>query len=154
VEVAALCLGAAPADDLPVLISRIFHPSRVERLYDQWWELTLPLQHRLSHDEEAVAVLRDSLVGAPVSETTPFFATAGGSTEPGTARSRLDDLGRRLVVTAFALRAAGQLGRADFEAAAQALRQVDPRLVVVDPTAYIVGPLRVLGTALIPGPIS
>ena len=149
-EVGALCLGVAPVDDLPVLVSRVFHPARVELLGDQVWELTVPLMHRLQHDDAAVAILRESLAGVAISETNPIFAPGGGDGPVAGEMNELDKIGRRTVVIALALKAAGHLGRADFEAAAQTLRQVDRRLVVVNPFTNDTGPLWSIGEGLLP----
>lgn len=73
-EVCALCLGAAPAADLPVIVERLFHPMRLEYLHDSLWELTVPLMHRLRHDSDAVASLRRGVAEDAVPDGSPLFA--------------------------------------------------------------------------------
>lgn len=149
-EVGALCLGAAPADDLPALVGRVFHPTRVELLGDHLWELTIPLVHRLQHDDAAVSILQESLAGAPISEASPIFGPESRDGQATAAVNPLDKIGRRTVVIALALKAAGHFGPASFEAAAQTLRKADQRLVVVNPFTNDAGPLWSIGEGLLP----
>lgn len=167
-EVSALCVGATPAADLPAILGRMFYPARAEYFADSLWELTVPLLYRLRHDADAVEALRASLLGDPIAETAPYFAPSGpgmhvhpGSRQSGQdgpdarpgaidhAEGYLDALGRRVFVTALALKHSGHLSPDDLRAAFHTLRRADPRSVVVDPFANQAGPLRIAGTALL-----
>jgi hypothetical protein len=171
-EVSALCFGATPAADLPAIVNRMFHPTRAEYLDNSLWELTVPLVNRLRHDPYVVEALRASLSGAPIPETTPFFASSGletpvqpGSTGSGSesdqAGSRaepeafdrlagpVDILGRRVFVTALALKRSGHLSADDLQTALHTLRRASTRLIVVDTFVNQAGPLWTLGTALL-----
>jgi energy-coupling factor transporter ATP-binding protein EcfA2 len=155
-EVAALCLGAAPAVDLPAIIGRIFQPGRLEYVDDSLWETTVPLLYRLRHDHASVEALRSSLSGEPVPLTSPFFHPANSKSTnlnagQGSDRSarKVDDQGRRVFVTALALSHSGHLSHEDLTAAMAAMRQADPRTVVVDPFVNQVGPLMSLASTLL-----
>jgi hypothetical protein len=155
-EVGALCLCATPAMDLPALIERLFHPSRLELLDGLPWELTVPLVHRLRHDPEAVEMLRSSLREEAVAQESPLFARwktlyrpprpAEGPEQETVA---LEVAARRVFVSAMALRQAGHLEAADVAACVYAMQRVDPRTVVVDPFTNRAGPIWFVGVGLV-----
>lgn len=154
-EVCALTFGASAPDDMPVLAERLFTPERVEYLDDSLWKLTTPLLHRLRHELAAVVSLQGSLDGGPITRSTPLFAPDGpnktSSMTAGRAQSERDSTGRRIFITALALKTAGHLGPDHLDAAVRTLRQADPRLVVADPFTNHAGPLWVLGAELLGG---
>jgi hypothetical protein len=154
-EVCALCLGAAPAVDLPAIIERLFHPMRLELLGDSHWEMTVPLLHRLRHDTEAVEALRSS-VGEAAAQGSPLFAPGWSpdrvlhaAAGPRPEAEALEDAARRAFVGAMALRRAGHLEAADVAACVHAVQRVDPRTSVVDPFTEQAGPIWSAGVGLV-----
>ncbi|MBT2532908.1 NACHT domain-containing protein [Arthrobacter sp. ISL-48] len=164
-EVSALCIGATPAEDLPAIIGRIFHPGRMEYVDRSSWELTIPTLYRLRQDEAAVLALSRSLSGGAIPETSPFFRplwsigreevdqraalTLQKIITPRTESARKDHIARRIFVTALALKHSGHLSPNDLETAARTLVGTDQRTVVVDPFTNQAGPLFSRGVALL-----
>lgn len=158
-EVGALCFGAAPAVDLPALLTRLFHPQRLEYLRDSLWELTAPVEYRLRTDEEAVSALQHAMAGGSVETSTPLFAPATAPSEGVAAPERSsysqeppdhldDEAARRIYVAAVSLKNAGMLDAQDRHAALSLLDLADARLVVADPFSGEAGPLGTLARAL------
>jgi hypothetical protein len=155
-EACALSFGASPAEHLPAIVERLFDPMRLEMLDDTLWELTLPLLHRLRHDQEAVASLRASLGAETVNEDSPLFAadsTSDALLRHGIGQvsdaELLERSAQRAFVSALALQRSGHLEPADLDACLETLRKVDPRTVVVDPFLNKAGPVWSAGVTLL-----
>jgi hypothetical protein len=142
-EATTLTFMATPADVLPVLLPRLFHPPRFERVKEPVWKSTWPLLRRLEADPQAVQALTGALDGSVPAATSSLFETLAWATSPPEHESA-----RRVFLTARALQFAGELTPTGLETSLAVLAAVDPRVLVVDPFVDITGPLRVLGTSL------
>jgi hypothetical protein len=149
IEALVLTFMSTPADHLPLLIDRVFHPRRLEAADEPLWKFTTPLVQRLATDAAALPVLLGALDGTPPPAASPLFSTP----EPAPREAQADSV-RRVFLLARVLHGTGQLTPELLAVALETLSRADRRTVVADPFTGATGPLYNLGVTLSDGPQS
>lgn len=145
-EAVVLTFMSTPAEQLPLLIERVFHLRRLEVAHEPLWNFTTPLMRRLTSDTAAVPVLLNALNGAAPATTSPLFNSPAPM--PGQEHA---EAARRVFLLALILKAAGKLTLEQLATAFDTLSNADPRTVVADPFIGAVGPVHNLGATLSDG---